>query len=87
MTCFSIRHQCILRILKMNKYINKQKQVNPQIIITLHREKMALNIQGSGWKLGEEKDFIFVIEQTIKYFKSDRYKNMVIDSIFKKVKK
>jgi len=56
---------------------------NPQIIITLHREKKALQIKGSGWKLGEEKDFLFVIEEALKYFKSDKYKRMIINSVFK----
>ena len=60
---------------------------NPQIIITLHKDKMALNIQGSGWKMGEEKDFLFVIEEALKYLKSDRYKNAIINSVFKKVRK
>jgi len=73
----------------MDKYSNKLKlkSSNPQIIITLHRDKKALNIQGSGWKLGEEKDFIFVIDEALKYFKSERYKNAVINAVFNKVKK
>ena len=73
----------------MEQYINKLrlKPANPQIILTLHRDKKALHIQGSGWKMGEEKTFLFLIEETIKYFKSDRYKNAILNSIFKKVKK
>jgi len=59
---------------------------NPQILITLDREKKALHIQGNGWKLGEEKEFLSVIDQALNYFKSDRYKNAVIDAVFKKVK-
>ena len=61
--------------------------VNPQIIITLHREKKALHVQGSGWKLGEEKEFLLVIDEALKYFKSDKYKNAVLNAVFKKVKK
>jgi len=57
---------------------------NPQIILTLHREKKALNIKGSGWKFGEEKEFLLMIEEAMKYFKNDRYKNAILKSIFKK---
>ena len=67
--------------------VNKLKPRNPQILITVHREKKALKIQGSGWKIGEEKEFLHIIEQTLKYFKSDRYKNAVINAVFNKVKK
>ncbi len=65
----------------------KIRLTNPQILITVHREKKALKIQGCGWKLGEEKEFLLVIDQALKYFKSDKYKNAVIDAVFKKVKK
>jgi len=61
--------------------------MNPQILITVHREKKALQIKGSGWKMGEEKEFLSIIDQALKYFKSDRYKNAVINSVFNKVKK
>ena len=63
---------------------NKLKPQNPQVILTLHRDRKALHIQGSGWKMGEEKDFLFVIDEAIKYFKSDRYRNTIINNIFKK---
>ncbi len=58
-----------------------------QIIINYFKDKQLLNIKADGWKLGEEKLLIAVLEQTAKYFESNRFRNAILKAVFNKVKK
>lgn len=57
-----------------------------QIVISYFKDKRLLHIKANGWKLGEEKLLIATLEQSAKYFESQKFRNTIIKSIHKQVK-
>jgi len=56
-----------------------------QIVISYFKDKKRLHIKADGWKLGEEKILIAVLEKSADYFKSPQFRNTIIKAIQKQI--
>lgn len=56
-----------------------------QVVISYLKDKKLLHIKADGWKLGEEKLLIAVLEQSANYFKSPQFRKTIINAIHKRI--